>query len=129
MGRLPVLCVVLCLSIAGAFAQSEAGVELHLQQEITAEYEAYLDEQELLMRALLAGGSDEESARMALVVILFAQLQVETDRATSASLTPEVTSAPTPTTSTICLPTRLPKRTSRARRISSTRSRTGSTPA
>ena len=82
MGLLPVLCGVLCLAIAAAFAQSEAGVELHLQQEITAEYEDYLDEQEFLMRALLAaGGSDEESARMALVVILFAQLQVETDRA------------------------------------------------
>ena len=79
---LAVLSLGLCLAAAGAFAQSETGLELQLQQEITDDYEVYLDEQELRMRAsLAAGGSDEESARMALVVILFAQLQVETDRA------------------------------------------------
>jgi len=82
MRLLSVLGLVLRFATAGAFAQSEAVVELDLQQEITAEYEEYLDEQELRMRALLAAGSSEaESARMALIVILFAQLQVETDRA------------------------------------------------
>jgi len=70
-----------CLAAAGAFAQSETGLELQLQQEITESYEVYLDEQELRMRELLAaGGSDEQSARMGLIVTLFAQLQVETDR-------------------------------------------------
>jgi len=78
---LPVLSLGLCL-VTSTFAQSETVLELHLQQEITGDYEVYLDEQELRMRELLAaGGADEESARMALVVILFAQLQVETDHA------------------------------------------------